>query len=285
MPQLNNTTMRHAPHWAGQRHLYKISIKSACRMVPHFSLLCIPCLFFLIRSSLFCLRFKVKEHENEANAKKLNYLDSQRAESGGRVVCEREKERERHNENVKCSEGSFVNLPFEFVFEKFTWPLFALCLPARPPLSFSLSLLSRFLCLPSATAILLCLFFAPTWLRCFGNADNISCASAAVGSALATAAPALPLPLFCAAAALSPSLVLAGNSTDSFVSLLPPSPPVLRFCGCHNRRQFYLCCFMSTLTRALMRSYTHTRAHTRTHTERYSHHTLAHFMRDPLIYS
>lgn len=144
VPQLNNNTMRHAPHWAGQRHLYKISIKSACRMVPHFSLLCIPCLFFLIRFSLFCLRFNVKEHENEANAKKLNYLDSQRGESGGSVVCEREREeeRERHNENVKCSEGSFVNLPFEFVFEKFTWPLFALCLPARPPLSFSLSLSS-----------------------------------------------------------------------------------------------------------------------------------------------
>lgn len=135
----------------------------------------------------------------------------------------------------------------------------------------SLSLLSRFLCLPSATAILLCLFFAPTWLRCFGNADNISCASAAVGSALATAAPALPLPLLCAAAALSPSLVLAGNSTDSFVSLFHPSPPVLRFCGCHNRRQFYLCCFMSTLTRALMRSYTH--SHTRAHREIQPSHT------------
>lgn len=54
--------------------------------------------FFLIRSSLFCLRFNVKEHENEANAKKLNYLDSQRGESGGRVVCEREKERERETQ-------------------------------------------------------------------------------------------------------------------------------------------------------------------------------------------
>lgn len=44
----------------------------------------------------------------------------------------------------------------------------------------------------------------------------------------------------------------------------PPScapPASAHFCGCHNRRQFYLCCFMSTLTRALM-----LRVHTLTRT-------------------
>lgn len=77
-----------------------------------------------------------------------------------------------------------------------------------------------------------------------------------------------------AVAALPPSLVLAGNSTDSFVSLFSASSlsPV-RFCGCHNRRQFYLCCFMSTLTRALMHSYTHSHTHSLTHTEIQPSHT------------
>lgn len=140
--------------------------------------------------------------------------------------------------------------------------LAAFCaLSACPPSSlhlFSLSF-SLLLCPPSA-AILLCLFFALTWLRCFGNADNISCASAAVCSALATAAPALLLcRCRCRSAAAVPRPCWQFNWFFRFSS---SSFSPVRFCGCHNRRQFYLCCFMSTLTRALMHSYTH--SHTQT---------------------
>jgi len=80
-------------------------------------------------------------------------------------------------------------------FEKFTWPLLRFVLPRTLPLSLSHSLSFT---LPLSVSLTLyfylssTIFFALTWLRCFGNADNISCASAAVGTAQLHL---LPLPL------------------------------------------------------------------------------------------
>lgn len=72
------------------------------------------------------------------------------------------------------------------------------------------------------------------------------------------------LRLLCCSSALCgvpprPLLAIQLILCSSMLCSSAPAPASAHFCGCHNRRQFYLCCFMSTL---MLRVHTLTHTHT-----------------------
>lgn len=125
------------------------------------------------------------------------------------------------------------------------------CLPSPPPPLRSLSICHL--------ALALSVFFTLTWLRCFGNADNISCASAVqqLATQLATAAPALLQQRL----VRRPTSSFAGNSTDSLLL------HAMLLCSCSCLGPLLWQPQSSTVLFVLLYEHTHaTSAHTRTHT-------------------